>query len=296
MVSSLLLLGIEPETSCTWVQHSISWAINAWMIGMTKDNDNNKLPYKSRELLFLWPHWGHWGCWGQFSDYWKIVGLRPIIFNRTPGNFKAYYTGIDLEVVANFRFRLRLKLNWKWKLILGTESKRSRNWKISATLHVLEEIHSLVWLSSLGQLDVLLRSDCLTSARHHLPDLGKTSVRPRNEKFFLCHENFGFYFANSRTQGRNNKNSGKGNFNSQSSGISDHPHFKWMEHNGHCRTCFKINCKNRACKSSNLKCSFCKKSNQKIFKCHVKEACTKHQDFMRNEKRSKNTLALVQDS
>ena len=37
-------------------------------------------------------------------------------------------------------------------------------------------------------------------------------------------------------------------------------------------------------------------SNQKMFKGHVKEACTKHQDFMRNENKSENTLALVQDS
>ena len=33
------------------------------------------------------------------SNYWKIVGLRPTIFNGTPGNFEAYYTGINLEVV-----------------------------------------------------------------------------------------------------------------------------------------------------------------------------------------------------
>ena len=96
--------------------------------------------------------------------------------------------------------------------------------------------------------------------------------------------------------GRNNQNSQKGNFNSQSSGISNHPHYKWMERKGHCRACFKTNCKNRACKNSNLECSFCKNSNQKTFKGHVKEACTKHQDFMKNEKKSKNTLALVQDS
>ena len=96
--------------------------------------------------------------------------------------------------------------------------------------------------------------------------------------------------------GRNNQNSQKGNFNSQSSGISNHPHYNWMERKGHCRACFKTNCKNRACKNSNLECSFCKNSNQKTFKGHVKEACTKHQDFMKNEKKSKNTLALVQDS
>ena len=59
---------------------------------------------------------------------------------------------------------------------------------------------ALVWqMSSLGLTVQPSLDNCPTSARHHLPDLGKSIVRARNEKFFLWHENFGFYFANSRT-------------------------------------------------------------------------------------------------
>ena len=46
----------------------------------------------------------------NFSYHWKIVGPRPTIFNGTPGNFEAYYTGIDLKVKANLRLRLRFRL------------------------------------------------------------------------------------------------------------------------------------------------------------------------------------------
>ena len=38
----------------------------------------------------------------NFSNYWKIEGLRPTIFSGTPGNFEAYDTGIDLAAMANF--------------------------------------------------------------------------------------------------------------------------------------------------------------------------------------------------
>ena len=77
------------------------------------------------------------------------------------------------------------------KLILGSESKRYWNWqKISGSLHVLRRTSipwsdclALVWLSSFG-LTVYL---------------GQTTVRPQNEKFFLRHEKFAFYFATSCT-------------------------------------------------------------------------------------------------
>ena len=47
----------------------------------------------------------------NFSNYWKIEGLRPTIFSGTPGNFEALkLRGVDLEVEANFRSRLRSRL------------------------------------------------------------------------------------------------------------------------------------------------------------------------------------------
>ena len=81
----------------------------------------------------------------------------------------------------------------------------------------------------------------------------------------------GQYQNQSQNGGRNNKNSQKGNPNSQSSGISDHPHYKWMERNGHCRACFKTNCKNRACKNSYLECSFCKNPTKRCSKAMSKK-------------------------
>ena len=65
-------------------------------------------------------------------------------------------------------------------------SKKSIPWSDSCLASVWQ-------MSSLG-LTVRPRLDiiCQTSAR-------QPTVRPRNENFFLWHENFGFYFANSCT-------------------------------------------------------------------------------------------------
>ena len=47
----------------------------------------------------------------EVTHDWKIAGLQPAIFDRTPGNFEALeLRGVDLEVEANFRSRLRSRL------------------------------------------------------------------------------------------------------------------------------------------------------------------------------------------
>ena len=93
---------------------------------------------------------------------------------------------------------------------------------------------------------------------------------------------------------QNNKQNG-GNNSQPKSKFSDHPHQKYLARNGHCGSCFKKECKNRACKGTNLECQFCKANGQKKFTGHVKEACNKNRDFITTGKKPVSTLAVVQE-
>ena len=93
---------------------------------------------------------------------------------------------------------------------------------------------------------------------------------------------------------QNNKQNG-GNSSQPKSKFSDHPHQKYLARNGHCGSCFKKECKNRACKGTHLECTFCKANSQKTFTGHVKEACNKNRDFITTGKKPVSTLAVVQE-
>ena len=93
---------------------------------------------------------------------------------------------------------------------------------------------------------------------------------------------------------QNNKQNG-GNNSQPKSKFSDHPHQKYLARIGHCGSCFKKECKNRACKGTYLECQFCKTNGQKTFTGHVKEACNKNRDFITTGKKPVSTLAVVQE-